>query len=80
MNTYEVHPEEFSNADRFIAEPDLVLSKVTNDDAVNRREKECDLAHLFEEIFVEDWKDQISKLTEEERYNLIEKNLLEYNA
>lgn len=80
MNTYEVNPEEFSNADRFIADPDLVLPKVTEDDAVNRREKECDLAHLFEEIFVEDWKEKIFNMPEDQRYAEIEKNLLEYNA
>lgn len=80
MNTYEVLPEEFSSADRFIAEPDMVLPKVTHDDIVNRREKECDLAHLFEEIFVSNWQDMVYNLDEEERYKMIEKELAEFNA
>lgn len=80
MNTYEVLPEEFSSADRFIAEPDMVLPKVTSDDILNRREKECDLAHLFEEIFVSNWQDMVYNLDEEERYRMIEKELAEYNA
>lgn len=80
MNTYEVKPEEFSSADRFIAEPDEVLPKVTLDDLINRREKECNLSHIFEEIFVADWKDYMYSLPIDKRRELLKKELEELNA
>jgi superfamily II DNA or RNA helicase len=80
MNTYEVKPEEFSSADRFIAEPDSVLPKVTIDDLINRREKECNLSHIFEEIFVSQWKDEMDNLDPKERYESIKKQLEEFDA
>jgi superfamily II DNA or RNA helicase len=80
MNTYDLKPEEFSNLDKFIADPDAILPKVTEDDIISKREKECKLSHIFEDIWIEDFIDITSSMTSEEQFSFIKKELEEYDA
>jgi hypothetical protein len=80
MNTYDLKPEEFSNLDKFIADPDAILPKVTEDDIITKREKECNLSHIFEDIWIEDFIDTTSSMTSEEQFSFIKKELEEYDA
>ena len=80
MNSYDVRPEEFASMDRFIANFEAVLPKVTSDDEVTRREKECDLSHIFEDIYLSDWDAMISKMTDDEKFAYIKKELEAYDA
>ena len=80
MNTYQMKPEEFSSADRFLAETDVVLPKVTEGDTVAKREKECNLKHVFEDIYLAEFQEEMGELSDEEKFSLIREELLAYNA
>ena len=75
MRTYELSPEEFSRADAFLADPDAVLPKVTPDDFKTKKEKECNLIHVVEEIIQDEWNELMSAMTPEEREGYIMKEL-----
>ena len=80
MNSYDVRPEEFSSLDKFIANFEAVLPKVTSEDEVSRREKECDLSHIFEDIWISDWTELVSNMNSEEQFAYIKKELEGYDA
>lgn len=80
MNSYDVRPEEFSSMDRFIANFEAVLPKVTSEDEVARREKECDLSHIFEDIWLSDWTDMMGTMNSDEQFSYIKKELEAYDA
>lgn len=80
MNSYDVRPEEFSSLDKFIANFEAVLPKVTSEDEVSRREKECDLSHIFEDIWISDWTELVSNMNSDEQFTYIKKELEAYNA
>lgn len=80
MNSYDVRPEEFASMDRFIANFEAVLPKVTSDDELVKREKECDLSHIFEDIWLSDWVDLMSNLDAEQQFAYIKKELEAYDA
>ena len=80
MNSYDVRPEEFSSLDRFIANFEAVLPKVTSEDEVSRREKECDLSHIFEDIWISDWTELVSNMNSDEQFAYIKKELEAYDA
>ncbi len=78
INAFEVTPEEFSSCDRFLAEHDVVLPKVTDSTDVTRREKVCNLTHVFEEILIETFNETMDSLTPEEQYDIIRQELENY--
>ena len=80
MNSYDVRPEEFSSMDRFIANLEAVLPKVTSEDELTRREKECDLSHVYEDIMIEDWKQFVDEMNSDEKFTYIKKELEAYDA
>ncbi len=80
MNSYDVRPEEFASMDRFIANFEAVLPKVTSEDELAKREKECDLSHIFEDIWLSDWSDMISEMNPDEQFAYIKKELEAYDA
>jgi superfamily II DNA or RNA helicase len=80
MNSYDVRPEEFSSMDRFIANFEAVLPKVTSEDEVSRREKECNLSHIFEDIWISDWTELISNMNSDEQFAYIKKELEAFDA
>jgi superfamily II DNA or RNA helicase len=80
MNSYDVRPEEFASMDRFVASFEAVLPKVTTEDEISRREKECDLSHIFEDIWLSDWTDMIGEMNSDEQFAYIKKELEAYNA
>ena len=80
MNSYDVRPEEFASMDRFIANFEAVLPKVTTEDEVTRREKECDLSHIFEDIWLSDWTDMMGGMNSDEQFTYIKKELEAYDA
>lgn len=80
MNSYDVRPEEFSSMDRFIANFEAVLPKVTSDDELAKREKECDLSHIFEDIWISDWTELMGGLNSDEQFAYIKSELEAYNA
>jgi superfamily II DNA or RNA helicase len=78
MNAFEVTAEEFSSCDRFLAEHDDALPKVTGTNDVERKEKICNLTHVFEEILVESFNEEMDNLTPEEQYDTILQELKSY--
>ena len=80
MNTYDVKPEEFASMDKFIANFEAVLPKVTSEDEVARREKECDLSHIFEDIWLADWVDMVKEMNADEQFAYIKTELEAYDA
>lgn len=80
MNSYDVRPEEFSSLDRFIANFEAVLPKVTSEDEVAKREKECDLSHIFEDIYLSDWSDMMDTMNSDEQFTYIKNELEAYDA
>lgn len=80
MNAYDVRPEEFASLDKFIANFEAVLPKVTSEDELAKREKECDLSHIFEDIWLSDWSDMISEMNPDEQFAYIKKELEAYDA
>lgn len=80
MNSYDVRPEEFASMDKFIANFEAVLPKVTTEDEVTRREKECDLSHIFEDIWLSDWTDMMGGMNSDEQFTYIKKELEAYDA
>ena len=80
MNSYDVRPEEFASMDKFIANFEAVLPKVTTEDEVTRREKECDLSHVFEDIWLSDWTDMMGGMNSDEQFTYIKKELEAYDA
>jgi hypothetical protein len=80
MNSYDVRPEEFASMDRFIASFEAVLPKVTTEDEISRREKECDLSHIFEDIWLSDWTDMIGEMNSDEQFAYIKKELEAFDA
>ena len=80
MNSYDVRPEEFSSMDRFVASFEAVLPKVTTEDEVARREKECNLSHIFEDIYMGEWVELMGQMNPEEQFTFIKKELEAYDA
>jgi hypothetical protein len=80
MNSYDVRPEEFSSMDRFVANFEAVLPKVTTEDEVARREKECNLAHIFEDIYMGEWVELMGQMNPEEQFTFIKNELEAYDA
>ena len=80
MNSYDVRPEEFSSMDRFVANFEAVLPKVTTEDEVARREKECNLSHIFEDIYMGEWVELMGQMNPEEQFSYIKKELEAYDA
>lgn len=80
MNSYDVRPEEFSSMDKFVASFEAVLPKVTTEDEVARREKECNLSHIFEDIYMGEWVDLMGQMNPEEQFTFIKKELEAYDA
>ena len=80
MNSYDVRPEEFASMDRFVANFEAVLPKVTSEDELAKREKECDLSHIFEDIWLSDWTEMISEMNPDEQFAYIKKELEAYDA
>jgi hypothetical protein len=75
MNSYDVRPEEFSSMDRFVANFEAVLPKVTSEDEVARREKECNLSHIFEDIYMAEWIDLMDNMNADEQFAYIKTEL-----
>jgi hypothetical protein len=80
MNSYDVKPEEFASMDRFVANFEAVLPKVTSEDEIARREKECDLSHIFEDIWLSDWTELVGDMTPDEQFSYIKTELENYDA
>ena len=80
MNSYDVRPEEFASMDKFVASFESVLPKVTTEDEISRREKECDLSHIFEDIWLSDWTDMMGEMNSDEQFAYIKKELEAYDA
>jgi len=80
MNSYDVRPEEFSSMDRFVANFEAVLPKVTTEDEIARREKECNLSHIFEDIYMGEWVELMEQMNPEEQFSYIKNELEAYDA
>lgn len=74
MNSYDVRPEEFASMDKFVASFEAVLPKVTTEDEISRREKECDLSHIFEDIWLSDWTDMMGEMNSMNSLHILKKN------
>ena len=54
--------------------------EVTTEDEISRREKECDLSHIFEDIWLSDWTDMMGEMNSDEQFAYIKKELEAYDA
>lgn len=53
VNAYEVPTEEYNTVDRYKAETDDDVDRITENDNPNRKDRESDLIHLVEELMLE---------------------------
>lgn len=53
VNSYEVPVEEYNAIDRYIAIEDENLSRITDRDTPNRRDRESGLVHIVEDVMME---------------------------